>query len=85
MVPGDQSMYNIDIVRVSSCILVPRTLRIFERHMHESYEVHYVIAGLGSFELGGRQLTVRPGEYDEPKWLKRLREGLERLRRRLRR
>jgi len=63
MVPGDQSMYNIDIVRVSSCILVPRTLRIFERHMHESYEVHYVIAGLGSFELGGRQLTVRPGDF----------------------
>ena len=58
MVRADQSMYNIDIVRMSSCILVPRTLRIFERHVHNSYEVHYVIAGRGSFELGGEQLLL---------------------------
>ena len=56
-------MYNIDIMRVSSCILLPRTLRIFDRHAHNSYEVHYVIAGRGSFELRGQPLSVRQGDF----------------------
>jgi len=63
MVPADLSMYNIDIMRVSSCILLPRTLRIFDRHAHDAYEVHYVIAGRGSFELRGQGLAVRPGDF----------------------
>jgi len=56
-------MYNIDIMRLSSCILLPRTLRVFDRHAHDSYEVHYVIAGRGSFELHGQPLSVRPGDF----------------------
>jgi AraC-like DNA-binding protein len=56
-------MYNIDIMRMSSCILLPRTLRAFDRHAHDSYEVHYVIAGRGSFELLGQPLSVRPGDF----------------------
>ena len=63
MVPADQSMYNIDIMRVSTCILLPRTLRIFDRHAHGTYEVHYVVAGRGSFELRGQRLAVRQGDF----------------------
>ena len=68
MVHIDPSMYNIDIMRVSSCILLPRTLRVFERHTHPSYELHYVVAGRGFFELQGQRLTVRPGDlfYTRP-------------------
>ena len=60
---ADLSMYIIDIMRVSSCILLPRTLRVFERHAHRSHEVHYVIAGRGSFEVGEQQLAVRAGDF----------------------
>lgn len=68
MVEVDVSMYNIDIMRVSSCILLPRTLRLFEPHAHASYELHYVIAGRGSFELGKGGIAVRPGDlfYTRP-------------------
>ena len=68
MVAVDPSMYNIDIMQVSSCILLPRSLRVFERHAHRSYELHYVVAGRGFFELEGRRLTVRPGDlfYTRP-------------------
>lgn len=68
MVPVDQSMYNIDIMRVSSCILLPRTLRVLERHAHPSYELHYVVAGRGSFELRNERMAVRPGDlfYTRP-------------------
>ena len=63
MVQDDLSMYDIDIMRMTACILLPRTLRIFERHAHDSYEVHYVIAGRGSFEVQGRKLAVKPGDF----------------------
>jgi len=63
MAQADLSMYNIDIMRLSSCILLPRTLRVFDRHAHDSYEVHYVIAGRGSFELRGEPLVVRAGDF----------------------
>lgn len=68
MAQVDSSMYDIDIMRVSSCILLPRTLRVFERHAHRSYELHYVVAGRGFFELRGRPLTVRAGDlfYTRP-------------------
>ena len=56
-------MYDIDIMRVTACILVPRTLRIFERHAHGGHELHYAIAGRGSFELDGRPLAVRAGDF----------------------
>jgi len=63
MAQADLSMYNIDIMRLSSCILLPRTLRVFDRHAHDSYEVHHVIAGRGSFELRGEPLVVRAGDF----------------------
>jgi len=63
MAEADPSMYNIDIMRVNSCILLPRTLRVFERHAHRSHEAHYVIAGRGSFEVGKQQLAVRAGDF----------------------
>ena len=66
MAEADLSMYNIDIMRVSSCILLPRTLRVFERHAHRSHEAHYVIAGRGSFEVGKQQLAVRAAEKGNP-------------------
>ena len=74
MVRADLSMYDIDIMRVSTCILLPRTLRVFERHTHDSYEAHYVVAGRGSFELGGERLTVRPGDffYTRPRTMHRM-------------
>lgn len=50
-------------MRVSACILLPRKLRISERHAHLSYELHYVIAGRASFELRGERLRVGPGEF----------------------
>jgi AraC-like DNA-binding protein len=62
MVRADQSMYIIDIMRVSACILLPRTLRIAQHHAHLGYELHYVIAGRAAFELPDKQLTVRAGD-----------------------
>jgi AraC-like DNA-binding protein len=56
-------MYNIDIMRVRSCILLPRTLRVLEPHAHHGYETHYVIAGRGSFELGKQPVAVRGGDF----------------------
>ncbi|MBW2161686.1 MAG: AraC family ligand binding domain-containing protein, partial [Deltaproteobacteria bacterium] len=50
-------------MRVRSCILLPRTLRVFEPHMHHRYEAHYVIAGRGSFELADQPVAVRPGDF----------------------
>jgi len=63
MASADGSMYNIDIMHVSSCILLPRTRRSFEPHAHDRYEFHYVIAGRGSFEMRGRELAVRQGDF----------------------
>ena len=61
-------MYIIDIVRLSACILVPRTLRVPARHSHLGHELHYVIAGRASFELAGRRLEIKPGDcfYTKP-------------------
>lgn len=56
-------MYIIDIMRVVTCILVPRTLRISHRHAHLGHELHYVIAGRASFELPDTRISVRPGDF----------------------
>ena len=74
MVRADLSMYNIDIMRVRSCILLPRTLRAFEPHTHHGYETHYVIAGRGSFELADQPVAVRPGDffYTRPETMHRM-------------
>jgi len=63
MAEADLSMYDIDIMRVSSCILVPRTLRIFEPHVHGGYEVHYVVSGRGAFDLGAQTFGVKRGDF----------------------
>ena len=56
-------MYDIDIMRLTACGLLPRTLRIRKPHAHPSYELHYVIAGRASFELHGERVAVRPGDF----------------------
>jgi len=63
MVEADLSMYDIDIMRLSACGLLPRTLRIRGSHAHPTYELHYVIAGRASFELGGEDVPVRAGDF----------------------
>jgi AraC-like DNA-binding protein len=50
-------------MRVTTCILVPRTLRISHRHAHLGHELHYVIAGRAAFELPGERVAVRPGDF----------------------
>lgn len=56
-------MYDIDIMRVSSCILVPRTLRIFDPHVHGGYEVHYILSGRGAFDIEAQAIPVRAGDF----------------------
>ena len=63
MAGADESMYIIDIMRLTACGLLPRTLRISGPHAHLSYELHYVIAGRASFELETRRLPIRPGDF----------------------
>lgn len=61
-------------MELSTCILVPRTLRVPERHSHPGHELHYVLAGRASFELEGRRLELRPGDcfYTEPGTMHRM-------------
>jgi AraC-like DNA-binding protein len=63
MAAADLSMYDIDIMRLTACGLLPRTLRIWGPHAHNAYELHYVIAGRASFELGGERIPVRAGDF----------------------
>lgn len=63
MEPADRSMYNIDIVRILSCSLLPRGRRSVARHTHGAYQFHHVIAGSGSFEIRGRRLPIRRGDF----------------------
>ncbi len=74
MAEADPSMYDIDIMHVSSCILVPRTLRIFEPHVHRGYEVHYVLSGRGAFDLGAQTIGVKRGDlfYTRPGTMHRM-------------
>lgn len=63
MVPADQSMYNIDLMRLENCGILPRTDHSFARHAHDTYEFHYIVSGSGSFEMGGRQMSIRRGDF----------------------
>jgi AraC-like DNA-binding protein len=58
---SDLSMYNIDLMRLYYCGLLPKARGAYSRHEHDVYEFHYIVAGRGSFELGDRWLAVRPG------------------------
>lgn len=61
-------------MRLSTCILLPRTLRIPKPHAHLGYELHYVIGGRASFELPDERLTVRQGDcfYTRPRTMHRM-------------
>ncbi len=63
MVENDGVMYIIDIMRLNSCLLLPRTFRFDETHSHGAYELHYVLAGRASFEVQGRPSSVRQGDF----------------------
>ena len=56
-------MYIIDIMRLNSCLLLPRTFRFVEAHSHDAYELHYVLAGRASFEVQGQISAVRQGDF----------------------
>lgn len=56
-------MYDIDIVQIRACLLVPKGVRAFERHVHDAYEFHYVVGGTGSFELGEQWQSIGPGDF----------------------
>ena len=60
---NDRMMYIIDIMRLNSCLLLPRTFRLLEAHAHGAYELHYVLAGRASFEVRGRPSAVRQGDF----------------------
>ncbi len=63
MVRNDRMMYIIDIMRLKSCLLLPRTFRFVEAHSHDAYELHYVLAGRASFEAEGQTSAVRQGDF----------------------
>lgn len=63
MARSDARMYIIDLMRLSSCILLPRTFRVARTHAHATYEAHYVIGGRASFEIHGDAVPVRPGDF----------------------
>lgn len=56
-------MYNIDLMRLRYCGLLPRAHRSSARHTHEEYEFHYVVSGRGSFEFRGQWLAMRQGDF----------------------
>jgi len=63
MVPADKLMYDIDSMRLRYCGLLPKVRRSSGRHVHDTYEFHYVVGGRGSFEMPGRSLAVSPGDF----------------------
>jgi AraC-like DNA-binding protein len=63
MVPADKLMYNIDLMRLRYCGLLPKAQRSSGRHAHDTYEFHYVVGGRGSFEMRGRSLSICPGDF----------------------
>jgi AraC-like DNA-binding protein len=54
-------MYDIDLMRLRYCGLLPKARSSYSRHAHDVYEFHYIVGGRGSFEFRGRWLPVRPG------------------------
>ncbi len=63
MVHADRSMYDIDIMVLLGCCLLPKGVRAFERHTHDAYEFHHVVGGSGSFEVGGKWRPIRAGDF----------------------
>jgi AraC-like DNA-binding protein len=60
---SDRAMYNIDLMWLHYCGLLPEARSSYSRHAHDVYEFHYIVGGRGSFELRGRWLAVRPGYF----------------------
>ena len=46
-------MYNIDLMRLRYCGLLPKARSSYSRHAHDAYEFHYIVGGRGSFEIRG--------------------------------
>jgi len=63
MARTDQSMYDIDIMQLRACWLVPKGVRAFERHVHDAYEFHYAVGGTGTFEVHGHWQPIRSGDF----------------------
>jgi AraC-like DNA-binding protein len=63
MVPSDKLMYNIDLMRLRYCGLLPKVRRSSGRHAHDTYEFHYIVGGRGSFEIHGQSLSICPGDF----------------------
>ncbi len=56
-------MYNIDLMRLQYCGLLPKARDSYGRHAHDTYEFHYIVGGRGSFEMGGQWLSIGPGDF----------------------
>lgn len=56
-------MYDIDSMRLQYCGLLPKVRRSSGRHVHDTYEFHYVVGGRGSFEMRGQSLPICPGDF----------------------
>ncbi len=56
-------MYDIDIVRLPYCEILPKAGRSYSPHEHDAYEFHYIVSGRGSFEIGGQLFAVLPGHF----------------------
>jgi len=56
-------MYNIDLMRLQYCGLLPRVSRSYGKHAHDAYEFHYVVGGRGSFEVRGQLCPIREGDF----------------------
>jgi AraC-like DNA-binding protein len=54
-------MYDIDLMRLQYCGLLPKTRSAYSLHAHDTYEFHYIVGGRGAFEVPGRRLSVLPG------------------------
>jgi AraC-like DNA-binding protein len=62
-------MYNIDLMRLQYCGLLPKARLSYGRHAHDAYEFHYIVSGRGSFEIRGQARSIRAGDffYTKPK------------------
>jgi AraC-like DNA-binding protein len=56
-------MYNIDLMRLQYCGLLPKARLSYGRHAHDAYEFHYVVSGRGSFEIRGQARSIRAGDF----------------------
>jgi AraC-like DNA-binding protein len=56
-------MYNIDLMRLQYCGLLPKAHRSYGLHAHDTHEFHYIVSGRGSFEIRGEERSIRAGDF----------------------